>query len=141
MRIEADDATTANDGQPLSPLHTRGAYVAKISHSGHLLALAINQKYVKDFSLIFLSLSNGAAHSCNLRNFGLSDGARGRHYWLQELDWLYNDLYVAGVTKYGAVFLVSRLGQPQVIHAFGNQIDMGPALYLTIHPLIIVRWG
>ena len=44
-----------------------------------------------------------------------------------------------GITKHGAIFLVSRLGQPLLIHAVGKEINMGPALYLTIHPLIIVR--
>ena len=49
-----------------------------------------------------------------------------------------NDLYVAGITKHGAIFLVSRLGNPLLIHAIGKE-TMGPALYLTLHPLIIFR--
>lgn len=53
--------------------------------------------------------------------------------------WLHDDLYLAGITKHGAVFLISRLGQPLFIHTIGKDINMGPALYLTLHPLIIVR--
>jgi hypothetical protein len=52
---------------------------------------------------------------------------------------MFNDLYLAGITKHGAIFLVSRLGQPLLIHALGNEINIGPALFLTIHPLIVFR--
>ena len=51
---------------------------------------------------------------------------------------MYNDLYVAGITKHGAIFLASRLGNPLLIHAIGKE-TMVPALYLTLHPLIIFR--
>jgi hypothetical protein len=51
---------------------------------------------------------------------------------------MFNDLYLAGITKHGAIFLISRLGQPLLIHAIGKE-TMGPALYLTLHPLIIFR--
>ena len=64
-----------------------------------------------------------------------------RHYWIQELCWTHDDLYVAGMTKHGALFLVSRLAsQPLVIHAQGVDVNMGPALYLTLHPLIVFRF-
>jgi hypothetical protein len=120
-------------------LYTRGAYVIKLSHTGDLLALACNQKYVERNCLLFMSPSNGAIFPVNLRNFGLNVGARGRHYWIHDLNWMHNDLYLAGITKHGAVFLVSRLGHPLLVHAVGKEINMGPALYLTIHPLIIIR--
>ena len=51
---------------------------------------------------------------------------------------MFNDLYVAGITKHGAIFLVSRLGNPLLIHVIGKE-NMGPALFLTLHPLIIMR--
>ncbi len=51
---------------------------------------------------------------------------------------MFNDLYLVGITKHGAIFLVSRLGDPLLIHAVGKE-TMGPALYLTLHPLIIFR--
>lgn len=51
-----------------------------------------------------------------------------------------DDLYLAGITKHGAIFIISRLGQPLFIHAVGKEINMGPALYITLHPLIIVRY-
>ncbi len=51
---------------------------------------------------------------------------------------MFNDLYLAGITKHGAIFLTSRLGQPLLIHAIGKE-TMGPALFLTLHPLIIFR--
>lgn len=61
-----------------SCLNTRGAYVVKLSHSGDLIALACNQKYVADNSLVFMSPANGTICPVGLRNFGLSMDARGR---------------------------------------------------------------
>ena len=120
-------------------LYSRGAYVVKLSHKADLIALACNQKFVARNSLVFMSVSNGTVFPVNLRAFGLGNGAKGRHYWIQELDWLCNDLYLAGITKHGAVFIVSRLGHPLAIHALGKDINMGPALYISLHPLILVR--
>ncbi len=120
-------------------LYTRGAFALKLSHSADLLALACNQKFINDTSFLFMSVANGSMCPINLRNFGLNAEAKGRNYWIQELNWMFNDLYVAGITKHGAVFLISRLGQPLLIHAIGKEINMGPALYLSIHPLIIIR--
>lgn len=121
-------------------LYTRGAYVVKLAHSVDIIALACNQKYVEHNCLVFMSATNGSIAHVNLRNFGLNLNARGRHYWIQDLNWMFNDLYLAGITKHGAIFLVSRLGQPLLIHAIGKEINMGPALYLTLHPLIIIRY-
>lgn len=123
-----------------TPLHTRGAYVIRLSRSADLLALACNQKYVDQNCLIFMSIANGNVLPVNLRNFGLKAESRGRHYWIQELNWTFNDLYLVGITKHGAIFMISRLGVPLFIHALGSDINMGPALYLTLHPLIVVRF-
>ncbi|RNA29525.1 hypothetical protein BpHYR1_050020 [Brachionus plicatilis] len=121
------------------PLGTRGAYVLKISHNSDLAVIAVNQKKIENCLLLFFSLSNGKIRQVNLRNFGLNGSAQGRKYWIQELCWTYNDLFVAGISKHGALFLITRLGQPLFIHAFGKEINIGPALFLTIHPLILVR--
>lgn len=130
---------TDNDASNFSCLHTRGAYIIKLSHSADILALACNQKHVENTSIVYYSPANGAVHPVNLRNFGLNSKAKGRHYWIQDLVWMSSDLYLAGITKHGAIFLLSRLGQPLIIHAIGKEINMGPALYLTIHPLIMMR--
>ncbi len=59
-------------------LNTRGAYVVRLSHSGDLIALACNQKYVERNSLVFMSPSSGAVCPVNLRSFGLGNDVRGR---------------------------------------------------------------
>lgn len=55
------------------------------------------------------------------------------------MNWMYNDLYLVGITKHGAIFVVSRLGNPILIQAVGNDINIGPAIYITLHPLIVVK--
>ena len=42
-----------------------------------------------------MSVSNGTIHKINLKNFGLNSEAKGRHYWIQEIKWLFNDLYLS----------------------------------------------
>lgn len=59
-------------------LYTRGSFVIRLSHSSDLIALASNQKYVDQTSLVFMSTANGSLLSVNLRNFGLNEKARGR---------------------------------------------------------------
>ena len=70
----------ANSQQPmmLTSLHTKGAYVVRLSRSCDLIALGINQKYVDQTAFGFMSTANGSIASVNLRNFGLSEKARGR---------------------------------------------------------------
>jgi hypothetical protein len=62
-----------------------------------------------------------------------------RHYWMQDLNWMYNDLYLVGITKHGALFVITRLGNPILIHATGTEMSIGPALYITLHPLIVIK--
>ncbi len=71
-------SSPSRDSNKMSFLYTRGAYVIKLSHSGDLLALACNQKYVEQNCLLFMSPSNGSILPVNLRNFGLNAEARGR---------------------------------------------------------------
>lgn len=62
----------------LASLHTKGAYVVRLSRSCDLIALGVNQKYVDQTALGFMSTANGSIAPVNLRNFGLSEKARGR---------------------------------------------------------------
>lgn len=59
-------------------LYSRGVYVAKLSHSTELIALACNQKYVERNCLVFMSVANGTVFPVNLRAFGLGNDAKGR---------------------------------------------------------------
>lgn len=58
---------------------------------------------------------------------------------MQELNWMHNDLYLVGITKHGAMFVVSRLGNPILIQATGNEMSIGPAIFITFHPLIVIK--
>jgi hypothetical protein len=59
-------------------INSRGTYVCKLSNKCDLIALAINQKHVHKTCLTFMSPINGAIFQVNLRNFGLSEDAKGR---------------------------------------------------------------
>ena len=62
-----------------------------------------------------------------------------RGYWIADLQWSYDDLFVVCVTEQGGVCVLTRMGEPLLIRTVGHSMDMGPRLYLPVHPLIIVQ--
>lgn len=62
-----------------------------------------------------------------------------RSYWVVDMAWTYDDLLLAIINAQGSVSLVQRLGEPALIEARGCDIDLGPNLFLPLHPLISVQ--
>ena len=62
-----------------------------------------------------------------------------RSYWIADLKWTFDDLFVACIMKQGTVCILSRLGEPILLQTFGCSIEMGPKYYLPLHPLIRVQ--
>ena len=55
------------------------------------------------------------------------------------MEWTHDDLLLAVINDQGSVCLVPRLGEPVLIRIHGCGIDMGPGLFLPLHPLISVE--
>ncbi len=61
-----------------------------------------------------------------------------RSYWVTEMQWTWDDLFVVVMTKQGSLGMLSRLGEPLLLRTYG-ELDMGPREFLPIHPLISVK--
>lgn len=120
-------------------LNTHDSLILELSNNTQLVAFAINQKYSNKTCLQIISSDTGALFNVNLRNFGLKLDSKGRHYWIQELKWSYDDLYLIGITKHGSIFITSRLGHPLLIQSQSQDMNLGPALFITLHPFIIIK--
>ena len=56
-----------------------------------------------------------------------------------DMAWTYDSLFLACILNNGSVCLLSRLGEPIAIQTSGDNIDMGPACFLPLHPAITVQ--
>ena len=61
-----------------------------------------------------------------------------RSYWISDISWTCDDLFVVCITKRGSVAILSRLGEPLVIQSEGCSVEHGPQYFLPFHPLITV---
>ncbi|XP_076463357.1 uncharacterized protein LOC143295514 isoform X2 [Babylonia areolata] len=122
-------------------INIRGAYVPRYSPDGSILAVAVNQKSPADTSMLFVSpvtdmLLLSSMRGCGMRN---PETKRGKSYWVSDMAWLCDNLFVACMLSNGSAALLSRLGEPVAIATHGCSIDMGPAYFLPLHPLISVQ--
>lgn len=67
------------------------------------------------------------------------DPCVGRSYWVVDVAWTHDDLYVVCVTGQGHVCILTRLGEPALTLLYGMSLDMGPRFYLPLHPLVTVQ--
>ncbi|XP_078733051.1 ciliogenesis and planar polarity effector 1 isoform X1 [Lampetra fluviatilis] len=99
---------------------SRGAYVARLSSEGHVLAIAVNQRHPQ---------------GCGFRGPTLLPKFI-RSYWVSDASWLSGDALLACMLKRGALLLVSRLGEPLTLSTHGCSVEFGPALFIPLHPLV-----
>ena len=62
-----------------------------------------------------------------------------RQYWVGDLAWTCDSLFLACILKNGSVCVLSRLGEPIIIQTDGCSVCMGPSHFLALHPAIFVR--
>lgn len=55
-------------------------------------------------------------------------------YWVADMSWTWDDLFLCCILESGAVCMLTRLGQPLLLCTEGNSLEMGPAYYLPLHP-------
>ena len=58
---------------------------------------------------------------------------------MKDMAWLCDSLFLACILSNGSAALLSRLGEPVAIVTHGCSVDMGPAYFLPLHPLITVQ--
>ncbi|MGH0163335.1 UNVERIFIED_CONTAM: hypothetical protein FKN15_048527 [Acipenser sinensis] len=122
---------------------SRGALVTAFSGDGLLLAIALNQKDAKASQVLFVSTLNFITISSSLKGCGSKDHSVPskyvRSYWVGDMSWTPDNLYLACMLKRGSLLFVTRLGDLLTLTTFGCSVEFGPAEFIPLHPLITYR--
>jgi hypothetical protein len=62
-----------------------------------------------------------------------------RTWWVSDLAWTTDSLLLIGITRNGALFITTKVGEPIKLITTGYGMDLGPSLFLSLHPRISVK--
>lgn len=62
-----------------------------------------------------------------------------RSYWVGDVSWTHDSLFLACVLKRGSLVLLTCQGELLTLITFGCSIEFGPAEFIPFHPLITYR--
>ncbi|KAJ8346971.1 hypothetical protein SKAU_G00283720 [Synaphobranchus kaupii] len=128
---------------PCGPVKSRGALVPAFSPDGQLLAVALNQRDPRATQVLFVSTQNFVTVSswlggCGSKNLSIPS-KYVRSYWVACMSWAQGGLYLACVLKRGSLLLLARLGGLISLSTSGCSVELGPAHFLPLHPLVTCR--
>lgn len=63
-----------------------------------------------------------------------------RTYWIVDMSWTADGLFLAAMTKRGCLLVLPRFGPPLRLVSSGCSMDMGPLMHLPLHPLITIMY-
>lgn len=66
--------------------------------------------------------------------------ALSRSYWIGDISWTHDSLFLACILKRGSLFILTCQGELLTLITFGCSIEFGPAEFIPLHPLITYRW-
>ncbi|XP_029639943.1 ciliogenesis and planar polarity effector 1-like [Octopus sinensis] len=115
--------------------------VAAYSRDGQILAVAINKTVANQNKIMFLSPFTNTTVVTDMKGNGTNESSSTHfsYYWIASMKWTYNNLFVVCILNSGSVCILPRLGEPVLLKTNGLSQEMGPAFFLPIHPVIIVR--
>ncbi|KAG5834760.1 hypothetical protein ANANG_G00264980 [Anguilla anguilla] len=128
---------------PCRPVKSRGALVPALSPDGQLLAVALNQRDPRATQVLFISTLNFVTVSswlggCGSKNLSIPSKYT-RSYWVACMSWAPGGLLLACVLKRGSLLLLARLGGLLSLSTSGCSVELGPAHFLPLHPLVTCR--
>ncbi|XP_053555648.1 ciliogenesis and planar polarity effector 1 [Bombina bombina] len=122
---------------------SRGALLASFSRDGLTLAVSVNQKDPKATQVLFINTMNFVTVTGHLKGCSSKEQPIPsrfiRSYWVGDLAWTADSLFLACVLKRGALVLLTRLGELLTLTTFGCSVEFGPAEFIPLHPLITIR--
>ncbi|XP_029372415.1 ciliogenesis and planar polarity effector 1 isoform X2 [Echeneis naucrates] len=125
---------------PCKPVKSRGALVPAFSPDGRLLAIILNQRQPKDTQVLYVSTQNFVSISSSLGGCGSKKleipSKYIRSYWVGSVSWSPSSLFLACVLKRGSLLMLARLGGLLTLTSSGCNVDLGPAQFLPLHPLV-----
>ncbi|KAL5022909.1 hypothetical protein ScPMuIL_002064 [Solemya velum] len=136
--LEYSLASIQPDCQPINSL---GSYVMSYATDGQVIAIAANQKSAGMNSVLFVSPLIKSVLVADMKGCGQQnvDQACGRLHWVTDLTWTSDGLFVACMLSSGSVCVLSRLGGPLVLQTTGCSVNMGPAYFLPLHPVVMLN--
>uniref|UniRef100_A0A7N4PTN0 Ciliosis and planar polarity effector complex subunit 1 n=1 Tax=Sarcophilus harrisii TaxID=9305 RepID=A0A7N4PTN0_SARHA len=122
---------------------SRGALITAFSRDGLTLAVTLNQKDPKATQILFVNILNfvalcGSLKGCSNKN-PVVPSRLIRSYWVGDISWTHDSLFLACVLKRGSLILLTCLGELLTLKTFGCSIEFGPAEFIPLHPLITYR--
>ncbi|CAH6787350.1 Cplane1 [Phodopus roborovskii] len=122
---------------------SRGALISAFSRDGLALAVTLNQKDPKATQVLFINTLNfvtlcGDLKGCSNKN-PVVPATLTRSYWVGDISWTHDSLFLACVLKRGSLVLLTCLGELLTLVTLGCSIEFGPAEFIPLHPLITYR--
>ncbi|XP_060985920.1 ciliogenesis and planar polarity effector 1 isoform X8 [Dama dama] len=122
---------------------SRGALISAFSRDGLNLAVTLNQKDPKATQVLFINTLNfvtvyGSLKGCSNKN-PVVPATLVRSYWVGDVSWTHDSLFLACVLKRGSLVLLTCHGELLTLITFGCSIEFGPAEFIPLHPLITYR--
>ena len=121
------------------PMRSSVTYVARHTHDAQLLAVAVNHVTSHDTRMTYIHPESGTTISASLKGCGAREAVSAWSYSVVDMQWTSDDLFLVCVTGQGSMCVLTRLGEPILMQTRGCSMEMGPKLYLPLHPLIMVR--
>uniref|UniRef100_A0A7M4FC75 Ciliosis and planar polarity effector complex subunit 1 n=1 Tax=Crocodylus porosus TaxID=8502 RepID=A0A7M4FC75_CROPO len=125
------------------PVKLRGALLTAFARDGLLLAVAMNQNDPKATRILFLNTLNLITVSGNLKGCSSKNHVAPskfiRSYWVADMSWTHNSLFLVCMLKRGSFLLLTRMGELLTSVTSGCSIEFGPAEFIPLHPLITYR--
>ncbi|XP_067320736.1 ciliogenesis and planar polarity effector 1 isoform X1 [Anolis sagrei] len=128
---------------PCESIKSRGALCTALSRDGLVLAVAVNQKDPQSSQILFMSTMNfltvsGRLKGCGSKNHKVSSRFI-RSYWIADMSWTPDSLFLACMLKRGSLILMTCLGELLTLVTYGCSVEFGPAEFIPLHPLITYR--
>ncbi|XP_040613530.1 ciliogenesis and planar polarity effector 1 isoform X3 [Mesocricetus auratus] len=122
---------------------SRGALISAFSRDGLALAVTLNQKDPKATQVLFINTLNfvtlcGGLKGCSNKN-PVVPATLTRSYWVADISWTHDSLFLSCVLKRGSLVLLTCLGELLTLVTLGCSIEFGPAEFIPLHPLITYR--
>ncbi|XP_028604590.2 ciliogenesis and planar polarity effector 1 isoform X8 [Podarcis muralis] len=128
---------------PCKPIKSRGALLTAFSNDGLVLAIGVNQKDLQATQILFMSTANFIAVSGSLKGCGSKkhkiQSKFIRSYWISDMSWTHDSLFLACMLKRGSLILMTCLGELLTLVTYGCSVEFGPAEFIPLHPLITYR--
>ncbi|XP_075698185.1 ciliogenesis and planar polarity effector 1 isoform X2 [Rhinoderma darwinii] len=137
------DCSVVSIAPTCAPVKSKGSLLALFSRDGLVLTLALNQKDPKETCVLFMNTMNFITVCGSLRGCGSRDqqipSRLLRSYWVADMSWTADSLFLACILKRGSLLLLTRLGELLTLTTSGCSVEFGPAEFIPLHPFITYR--